>query len=52
MKGEWIEFNDNIYEVISETETDYICREVLYKDFTFKLKYGGLKAINKKEVCL
>ena len=52
MIGEWIEINERIFEVISETETDFICKEVLYKDFTFKLKYGGVIAVSKKEVCL
>lgn len=49
MIGEWIEVNDRIYEVLSETETDFLCREVLYKDFTYKLNYGDVVAVSKKE---
>ena len=52
MIGEWIEFEDRIFEVVSETNADFICREVLYKDFSLKLKYGGLIVISKKEVFL
>ena len=48
MVGTWVDYNNKIYEVISETPTDYICKEVLYNEPTLKLKYGEIVAIGKK----
>lgn len=48
MVGTWVDYNNKIYEIISETSTDYICKEVLYNVPTLKLKYGEIVAIGKK----
>jgi hypothetical protein len=49
--GEWIEFEDMILEVVSETEYSYYCRIVDYMKMTYKLKYGGYITV-AKEVCV
>lgn len=52
MIGEWIENNDRIYEVIGETKTDCICREVLYKSEDPILRYAKDVTIIGKVVAL
>ena len=39
--GDWIEFDDKIFEVVKITETDVLCLEVMYKVPTRKLKYAN-----------
>lgn len=41
-KGDWIEINDRIFEVLKVLEEGrgYSVREVLYKEMTPKLHYG------------
>jgi len=50
MIGEWIDFEDMILEVVSETEYSLYCRIVDYMKMTYKLKYGGYITIAKEAI--
>ena len=41
-KGDWIEIGDSIFEIQKVFENGYSVKEVLYKEPTLKLKYGGM----------
>lgn len=48
--GDWIEVDDRIYEIVLMTETEYITKEVLYREPTFKLKYSkDFSRFNRKK---
>ena len=47
MKGEWIDYNNRIYEVVAETQSDAKCREVLFESTDPKLRYGEPVFISK-----
>lgn len=47
----WIEtIDERIFEIIGETDSAYIVREVLYKLDTPKLHYGEVELIDKGDV--
>lgn len=50
MVGTWVEHNNKLFEVLSETPEYYICKEILYNVPTVKLKYGDTVAIDKEEL--
>ena len=49
MRGEWIEFGGGIFEVLAETDEEFICREVLYMSDDPILRYSNkTKRISKE----
>ena len=49
--GDWVEKGEQIFEVRAILETEYLCREVAYKDErTSKLVYGDIAYLKKDEV--
>lgn len=48
--GDWIEVNNNIYEITAITQTDYIVKKVLYNTETRPLKYDNEPTIISKRI--
>lgn len=46
--GDWFEFGKKIYEIIGETPTDWICKEILYNVADPTLRYGETVVIGKE----
>lgn len=45
--GDWIEFDNKIFEITKVTAIDVFCLEVMYNVPTLKLKYGELTIIGR-----